>query len=364
MPASRRLGYLRKAPCPFVLAVAMSILLLSSKTIDGSVGILLLLDPNSAITSPPVILQNGTAGMSTIYTNNTSAKVNIAASQTLYAHRESTSVGGVTCRLLKLDSADSAGLALIYDAANLGRIPVGNWVHQLTGVQSIPASTWTFYYRANKTNSAVEAHCDVDIRIRRSNGTIRQTIATDVANSGPITLSYSTLPATYSWAEYTVVDETDYLEIDYYIEITAKRNNEHVNLRVDDSSLAKANQTRTENIYLPDTYDYVLRVNNTDTASWQIRLREYSSSNIGHLQNCTIYFHNATDGTASQIIIENGVFIDKTGPWYDLANSETIYVAMTTQANGTGTADIYAFLEVLVPETTTYSQYVIIFAIT
>ena len=33
----------------------------------------------ATVSSPPVILQNGTAGTSTIYTNNTSAKVNVSA---------------------------------------------------------------------------------------------------------------------------------------------------------------------------------------------------------------------------------------------------------------------------------------------
>jgi len=109
-------------------------------------------------------------------------------------------------------------------------------------------------------------------------------------------------------------------------------------------------------------YDYVLRVNNTVTDSWKIRLRKYSDSNIGRLQNCTIYFHNATDGTSSQLVIENGLFTNKTGPWYDLG-TETIYIAMTTQANSTGTSYIYSYLEVRIPNTSTYAQYIITFEI-
>jgi len=111
-------------------------------------------------------------------------------------------------------------------------------------------------------------------------------------------------------------------------------------------------------------YDYVLRVNNTDVGSWKIRLKEYSNSSIGRLQNCTIYFHNATDGTSSQLVIENGLFINETGPWYDLGGSETIYIAMTAQANSTGTSYVHVYLEILTSGTTTYAQYVIAFEIT
>lgn len=355
---------LRPRPVQSVSLVATLLVLLGSiRTTDASVYLSLSKQSQTTITSPEVMLQNGTAGTNTIYTNNTSGKVNTTAMQTLYAHQETTIVGGLTCRLLKLESADLGGETRSVEADNAGRFLFSQWVYPLTDIQSIPASTWTFYYRVNKTYSAIEAHCDVNILIRMSNGTVRQTIATDVANSGAITLSYSTLSGTDSWADYTVVDETDYLEIDYYVDITAKRNNEYFNLRVDDNNLAEVNQTRVADIYLPNTYDYVLRANNTETDSWKIRLKKYSDSNIGRLQNCTIYFHNATDGTSSQLVIENGAFTTETGPWYDLEDSETIYVAMITQANSTGTSRISTYLEVLIPNTTTYVQYIITFEI-
>jgi len=117
-------------------------------------------------------------------------------------------------------------------------------------------------------------------------------------------------------------------------------------------------QTSTQN------FDYVLRVNNTVTDSWQIRLKKYSNSSIGRLQNCTIYFHNSTDGASSQIVIENGSFTNETGSWYDLGSLETIYIAMTVEANSTGTTYVYTYLEIRKPSTTTYLQYIITFEIT
>ena len=112
------------------------------------------------------------------------------------------------------------------------------------------------------------------------------------------------------------------------------------------------------------TYDYVLRVNNTVTDSWQIRLKKYSDSNINRLRNCTIYFHNSTDGTSSQIVIENGVYTQDVGSWYDLGDSETIYIAVATEASVSGTSNINVYLEILTPGTTTYAQYILVFQFT
>jgi len=117
----------------------------------------------------------------------------------------------------------------------------------------------------------------------------------------------------------------------------------------------------TENDYV---YDYVLRVNNTVTDSWQIRLKKYTESTISRLENCTIYFHNSTDGTSGQISIENGVSTQDIGPWYDLSSSEIIYIAMRAEANSTATSYIRTYLEIRIPSTTIYAQYIITFKIT
>ena len=111
------------------------------------------------------------------------------------------------------------------------------------------------------------------------------------------------------------------------------------------------------------TYDYVLGVNNTITSSWQVRLKEYSSSGTARLQNCTISFHNSTDGTSNQIVIENGSFTTQAGSWYNLGSLQTIYIAITVRASSMGTSYIYAYLEVLIPGTTTYAQYITTFEV-
>jgi len=154
--------------------------------------------------------------------------------------------------VLKESSSDGPATSLSVSAASIGRKLVGRWVYPLTGIETIPASTWTVTYRAKTSGSAssVVAHGDVDVLIRKSDNTLRMTIATDVANSPSLTLvnTWQTLTGTYDWAAYAVVDQTDYLEVAYYIEVTTAQNSKSVYLRIDDNSLALADQTKIENV--------------------------------------------------------------------------------------------------------------------
>jgi len=173
-------------------------------------------------------------------------------SQTLYAHIEQTSIGGSNYYLHKTSSADGTATSLPVSAASPGRKLVGRWVYPLTGIVSIPASTWTVTYRAKTSGSAsdVVAHGDIDILIRKSDNTVRATLATNVANSPSLTLvnTWQTLTGTYGWTAYTVVDQTDYLEVAYYIDVTTAQNSKSVYLRIDDNLLALADQTKIANV--------------------------------------------------------------------------------------------------------------------
>ncbi len=136
------------------------------------------------------------------------------------------------------------------------------------------------------------------------------------------------------------------------------------NLRLQRWDTGQTSDHNWQVIELPDAYDYVLRASNTGTSSWQIRLNRYSDSGIGRLKNCTIYFRRSSGETSSQIVISNGSLTVQTGPWLSVTNSETIYIAMTVQGNSTGTSNVYTYLEVLTPGTTTFAQYVVAFGIT
>ena len=91
----------------------------------------------------------------------------------------------------------------------------------------------------------VDVHADIDIIIRRSDGTIRTTLATHVADSGQITSdAWQTSTVNFAFPGYTVVDQTDYLEIDLYADIISNSSAESVSVdfRIDDPTLGIADQ--------------------------------------------------------------------------------------------------------------------------
>ena len=190
-------------------------------------------------------------------------------SQTLYAHQETTTIGGSTYYQLKNSIADASGTRLRVSAGTTGRKLMGSFVYPLTGISSIPASTWAIYYRAY-CDSSVTAHCDVNVSIIMANGAPRSSLATGAAVSSNLGSSYSTLTGTLSWANYSVVQQTDYLEIDYYINVTHANSGSYVYLRIDDNTLALADQTRAANITFTGSL-YTSQVEfygNSDLSSW------------------------------------------------------------------------------------------------
>jgi hypothetical protein len=194
---------------------------------------------------------------------------------TLYAHQETITIAGTTYYLLKTTSADAAGTTISRTSSAGGddnlRILFGKFVFQLSDVVSIPASTWTIYYRQyysiGSGGSLQSAHYDVDILIRKSDGTIRTTIATDVATSSALTTSWSTATGTYAFPGYTVVDPTDYLEIDFYVHESSKKVTFY--FRFDDQTLNLTDQTRVEGVSLdyPEKAVIVWRTYSTDYES-------------------------------------------------------------------------------------------------
>jgi len=112
-----------------------------------------------------------------------------------------------------------------------------------------------------------------------------------------------------------------------------------------------------------ETYPYVLKIVNQASNAWKISLEVYSSSNIGRLSNATIRFHDGT--TSDQIIISGGVITQSEGPQYDLPGVATRYISIVNLSESTsGTSYLYVYLKILIPDTTTYSLYIITFEIT
>jgi hypothetical protein len=130
-------------------------------------------------------------------------------------------------------------------------------VFSLLGISEIPAATWTAYYRCYVSGGGAfprtdgDACCSIDIIIRKADGTIRTVIGTKVAkafiDAGEEGI-WLTKNATCTFPGYVVIDENDYLEIDYYVESTLGPDNDtgYLQLSIDNDTIGEAYQTRIE----------------------------------------------------------------------------------------------------------------------
>jgi len=140
-------------------------------------------------------------------------------------------------------------------------------------------------------------HTDVDILIRQSNGAIRTTIATHVANSGDLTSTATTLSGTYSWSDYTVTNQTDYLEIDYYLDVTTALTGMSGYVRIDDDTLAISDQTRANNIFLPSEFTSEVEfTGSSNTQLWYQLVTTVDSAWTTGSVTVTIQIYNYTLG--------------------------------------------------------------------
>lgn len=183
------------------------------------------------------------------------------------------------------------------------------------------------------------AHADVDILICKSDGTVRETITTDAATSANLTGTPQALSGTYLWETYTVADETDYLEIDYYLDVIRTDSDATAYLRVGDKTLSPADQTRTTRIILPSEYTVEVEFtgsSNTDNwtqlvwtvdSAWtaddvsvtlelyDYTLGAYSAGGEGHISYASDTV-SKMDETRSQNITSNPKdFSDASGNW-------------------------------------------------
>jgi hypothetical protein len=114
-----------------------------------------------------------------------------------------------------------------------------------------------------------------------------------------------------------------------------------------------------------ETYDYVLEVVNQVADNWTVNLQFYDSSNISRLSSLNISIH---DGASSnQIAVSGGSIVKSEGEPYNLSGGagSTVYISITNlQEITSGTSYLYVYLKILVPDTSTYSLYMITFEIT
>jgi parallel beta-helix repeat protein len=185
----------------------------------------------------------------------------------LYAHQEWIYIAGTGYRLLKLESSDASGTILAAPASAPARIQLGRFVYSLSGIGSVMPSYWSFVYYA-RADAGVGAYINVDIKILTSGGGIRQVITMYAASSPYLSTSWTALPGGFSFPGYGVVDQTDYLLVEYYANIVQPYSG-GVYLLIDASSLPPNYQTSINNVALPqDQIIAVEFIGTSDTYLW------------------------------------------------------------------------------------------------
>ena len=258
----------------------------------------------------------------------------VSSTQTLYAHQETSVLGSTNYYSLKLATSDQSGTTLTISAQNKGRLLFGQFIYPLTGVSSIPASSGTIYYRAYKSSSTPVGYCDADIVVREANGTLRTTLLSKTTASSNVGTSWSTVSGAYSTTAYTVVSPTDYIEIDYYMEVTTNNNNAHMYLSIDNSSLASNLQTQITNINLPTQYTAQGEFDGSSGASglsdliWTI---DSSASNSGVTATFQLY-----NWTAGQYPASGNGYMTSTLGTTESLNPQTISANPSSFLSNTG----------------------------
>ena len=82
----------------------------------------------------------------------------------------------------------------------------------------------------------MEVHADIDILVRQSDGTVRATLATGTANSANFNnTAWQTYTGSHVFPAYTVIDQTDYLDIDLFVDSVSNgfTQNVTVDFRID-----------------------------------------------------------------------------------------------------------------------------------
>jgi hypothetical protein len=204
----------------------------------------------------------------TIATPNGIAPTFVCGPPVLTAHTETVSPGGTSYYMLKgWTPADGAAVTETTD--RISENVTGRWLlhnsldasvfathlFPLSGVNEITAGNWTVNYRGRAdgwaSGTLLNAFLSIDVIIRQADGSVRTAIATDVAQAGFTSSdNWTDVSAVYGFPGYTVVDDTDYLEIDFYgdSENDGPEGASYLRLSVDDSSLPVSSQTRIEGI--------------------------------------------------------------------------------------------------------------------
>ena len=188
------------------------------------------------------------------YTRFTPQSENITIANTKYYELvEAASADGVVTTVRVNFNKNEIARKLLYNVTQSTR--PAKFIYPLIGISQIPAANWTVNYRCFLsdgfiTGASDRVYLNIDIKIISKDGVVRDIInsspAAEVSLSRDQLNSWITVSGAYNFSSYTVVDENDYLEIDFYGQTKDKVNAGYMLLSIDDDTLPISDQTRIE----------------------------------------------------------------------------------------------------------------------
>jgi hypothetical protein len=327
----------------------ISLLVMLAVSVDGGVwdSLCCQASPISCET-PKVILESGTAGQSTIYTNNTSAKVSVVApapAPTYHPNGYNITSGAYVSGTVpqSVEAADSDYLVV-------------------NGAEFTVSTEFLFSSMTGNAptqlNFTVVSEYDI--------GSVDVTIQVwNYSSSAYVTSGEGYLAYTSTGANATKI-----LSINASPQFCTSGGCAKINVTGVNSTITefqqKINQVELTYEYgASPTYDHVLKVVNQAADNWTVNLQVYDNSSISRLSSLNITLHDGT--SSSQTAISGGSIIKSEGEPYDLpgGSGSTVCISISDlQATTSDTSYLYVYLKIRAPDTSTYSLFVIAFEVT
>ena len=336
--------YHKNIVCLFWLVLTLFTLLANPQNVAGIAYSSNMNQDYAIVDPPPVVLESGITGTSTIYMNHTSAKVSVGplpSNVTEYSDGFTVITGSTSGLHNDTHAKDSVYFQLTESGSGKNQFFEG------------------YYGYTSNIDRAGSVKIYVNLYGRVTGETWHISLYNYTSSSYFEVGTFSSTSDT--WGNFTLSSGAPhFIDGDGNLRVSINQPDKDPSPNIADTFYADYQEVKIT--YAKESYDYVLQVVNQVADAWKIRLSAYGESNTIRLKNCTIYLHNG--GTSRQIYINEGLYEQQVGNWYDLAASGTDYIVITVSVNSTGTSFIYTYLEILIPGISTYTQFPITFVIT
>jgi len=305
----------------------------------------LALSTTSTVKAPDVILQKGNVANSTIYTNSTSAAV------------ATPTVNYPTSYIITLGTYTSGSIPSSVNSIDSSYFQVA------AGGSGQPKQAITVFTFGTSSTTPSQLNFTIVEQYSMASVTVTIQVFNFTGNSYPTSgQGY----ATYTSSATPSTDQTQSLTITSNPQFYSSSGQVKIQIMATGSANGGFNQlfNFVRLYYYQQTYDYVLKIVNQQTSTYNVRLNTVglTQTNIGRLSNFTAWIHGSSSALQTQIL--SGSLSTPTGTFLSLADSTTVYVAIRVTATSAGVSTISCYLQIYTLGTSTYANYRLTLSIT